>query len=42
MAEIDGIRYGEGHGYTHKEAEQLAARDALQKLAKNPKYNFEK
>ncbi|WP_338964263.1 MULTISPECIES: ribonuclease III [unclassified Spiroplasma] len=42
MAEIDGIRYGEGYGYTHKEAEQLAARDALQKLAKNPKYNFEK
>lgn len=41
VAEIRGIRYGEGCGYTHKEAEQLAARDALQKLATKSKYYFE-
>ncbi|AHF57318.1 ribonuclease III [Spiroplasma eriocheiris] len=35
VAEIDGVRYGEGQGYTHKEAEQIAARNALNKLAKN-------
>lgn len=40
IAEIDSIRYGEGCGYTHKKAEQFAARDALQKLAKKQKYNF--
>ncbi|WP_425378881.1 ribonuclease III [Spiroplasma endosymbiont of Polydrusus pterygomalis] len=42
IAEIGGIRYGEGCGYTHKEAEQLAARNALQKLAKKPEYHFDK
>ncbi|WP_374696421.1 ribonuclease III [Spiroplasma endosymbiont of Polydrusus formosus] len=42
IAEICGIRYGEGCGYTHKEAEQLAARNALQKLANKPEYHFYK
>lgn len=32
VAEIEGISYGEGRGFTHKEAEQFAARDALKKL----------
>ena len=31
---IDGIVYGIGHGTTKKEAEQVAAKDALEKLAK--------
>ncbi|AGM26453.1 ribonuclease III [Spiroplasma syrphidicola EA-1] len=35
VAEIDKVRYGQGQGYTHKTAEQFAAQDALQKLAKN-------
>lgn len=37
IADIDGIIYGQGKGYTHKEAEQYAAKNALKKLIKNIK-----
>ena len=34
-AKVDGIIYGKGVGSSKKDAEQIAAKDALEKLAKN-------
>ena len=34
-AKVDGIIYGKGVGNSKKDAEQIAAKDALEKLAKN-------
>ena len=34
IAKVDGIIYGRGIGQSKKEAEQEAAKDALEKLAK--------
>ena len=34
-AKVDGIIYGKGVGSSKKDAEQVAAKDALEKLAKN-------
>ena len=35
IAKVDGIIYGKGVGSSKKDAEQVAAKDALEKLAKN-------
>lgn len=39
-AKVDGIIYGKGVGSSKKDAEQIAAKDALEKLAKNWKVNI--
>ena len=39
-AKVDGIIYGKGVGSSKKDAEQVAAKDALEKLAKNWKQNI--